>query len=96
MAGFEWDEHKRHLTLAKHQIDFVDAAEIFSGPYVKLVGKSETEQRFIAIGQVQGYFIAVVSTEREDVIRIITARRARENERQAYSRYVAGRSEKDS
>ena len=60
----------------------MDAAEIFSGPYVKLVGKSETEQRFIAIGQVQGYFIAVVFTEREDVIRIITARRARENERQ--------------
>lgn len=96
MAGFEWDENKRHLTLAKHQIDFVDAAEIFSRPYVKLVGKSETEQRFIAIGQVQGYFIAVVFTEREDVIRIITARRARENERQAYNRYVAGRSEKHS
>lgn len=96
MAGFEWDENKRHLTLAKHKIDFVDAAEVFSGPYLKLIGKSEIEQRFIAVGHVKGNFIAVVFTERGEVIRIITARRARENEREAYTRYVAGRSEETS
>ncbi|WP_306044407.1 BrnT family toxin [Nioella sp. MMSF_3534] len=88
---FEWDENKRQLTLQKHGIDFIDAAEILEGEYLSLPARSEIEQRQIAIGYLNGIPIAVVFTIREDAIRIITARRARRNEREAYDAHVARR-----
>ncbi|WP_299908063.1 BrnT family toxin [uncultured Paracoccus sp.] len=92
---FEWDEVKRHMTLEKHGIDFIDAIEIFDLPFLRVTARSETEQREIAIGFVQNMIIAVVFTGRGDVTRIITARRARRNEREAYEAYVAGRTSPD-
>ena len=91
---FEWDDHKRELALAKHGIDFIDAAEIFVGQHLCVSARSEVEQREIAIGYLNGIPIAVVFTIREDVIRIITARRARRNEREAYDAHVARRDAK--
>jgi uncharacterized DUF497 family protein len=92
---FEWDEGKRLATLEKHGIDFIDAAEIFAHPYLRLPGKSDVEQRDIAIGLLGGVYIAVVFTVRDNVIRIITARRARRNEREGYQTHVAGRDPAD-
>jgi uncharacterized DUF497 family protein len=87
----EWDENKRSLCMLKHGIDFVDASEIFATPYLELLGRSELEQRRIAIGILGGVAIAVVFTLRTDVIRIITARKARKNERNQYDAHVSGR-----
>ncbi|MGR3316668.1 BrnT family toxin [Roseovarius indicus] len=88
---FEWDEDKRKLTLEKHGLDFLDAAEVFAEDHLVLRARSEIEQRLIAIGPINGMFIAVVFTMRGDTIRIITARRARRNEREAYDAHVARR-----
>jgi uncharacterized DUF497 family protein len=88
---FEWDEDKRHNTLRKHGIDFIDAAEIFAGEHLCVSARSEIEQRQIAVGYLNGIPIAVVFTIRDDAIRIITARRARRNEREAYDAHVARR-----
>ena len=88
---FEWDETKRLATLDKHGIDFIDAAEVFAHPHLRLPGKSDAERRDIAIGLLGGVHIAVVFTVRHDVIRIITARRARRNERKGYQTHVLGR-----
>ncbi|KZY37245.1 hypothetical protein A3731_33845 [Roseovarius sp. HI0049] len=88
---FEWDEDKRKLTLEKHGLDFVDAAEVFAEDHLVLKGRSEIEQRRIAIGSVNGVAIAVVFTMRDETIRIITARRARRNEREAYDAHVTRR-----
>jgi uncharacterized DUF497 family protein len=88
---FEWDEQKRVVTIEKHGIDFVDAAEIFASGYLSLPAQSEAENREIAVGYVNGVAIAVVFTIRDDAIRIITARRARKNEREAYDTHVARR-----
>ncbi|KRS19293.1 BrnT family toxin [Roseovarius indicus] len=88
---FEWDEDKRKLTLEKHGLDFLDAAEVFAEDHLVLRARSEIEQRRIAIGPINGMFIAVVFTMRGDTIRIITARRARRNEREAYDAHVARR-----
>lgn len=88
---FEWDEHKRLSTLHKHGIDFIDAIEVFAEAHVVLQGKSEVEDRKIAIGRLGGISIAVVFTMRGDTIRIITARRARRNEREHYYAHVTGR-----
>uniref|UniRef100_UPI003B51AB67 BrnT family toxin n=1 Tax=Roseovarius indicus TaxID=540747 RepID=UPI003B51AB67 len=88
---FEWDEDKRNLTLEKHGLDFLDAAEVFADDHLILTARSEIEQRRIAIGPVNGVAIAVVFTMRGEIIRIITARRARRNEREAYDAHVARR-----
>ena len=32
MKYFEWDESKREINFGKHEIDFIDAVEIFNDP----------------------------------------------------------------
>jgi uncharacterized protein len=81
---FEWDEKKRVLVLEKHGVDFDDVAAIFSGLHLISAAKSDFEIREIAIGFVGNKLVAVVFTRRGESLRLITARRARENERRAY------------
>lgn len=81
---FEWDEKKRIATIEKHAIDFMDASEIFSGLHVKITAHSVFEPREIAIGLVDEKLVAAIFTKRGERFRLITARRARENERRAY------------
>ena len=82
---FEWDEAKRLSNIAKHDIDFGRAITIFrSDPYIIPARPSGTEERGIAIGPLTDILIAVIYTQREDVWRIISARRARDNERRRY------------
>jgi uncharacterized protein len=83
---FEWYEPKRQSNLAHHKIDFQDAKEIWQGNVLE-VPSSQTyhsEARFIAYGVVEGRIIAVVFTWRDGVRRLISARRARTNERKIY------------
>jgi hypothetical protein len=90
VRGFEWDSKKRELNLRKHRIDFEDAIEVFDGPI--LVRRSDREEeRWIAIGSLESRLIAVVFTRRADVIRIISARRARKNEENEYRNAKVGR-----
>ena len=92
---FEWDEEKRRLALQKHGLDFLDAIEIFQTAYLLLPGRSDIEIRKIAVGCVNESCIAVVFTMRDDTTRIITARKARRNEREAYGAHVARRDTQD-
>ena len=86
---FEWDEAKRLVCLDKHGIDFCDAVEVFETDYLELPARSEAEERLIAVGLLQDVTVAVVFTCRGGAIRIITARRARKNEREQYDAHVA-------
>ncbi|MFN4154280.1 MAG: BrnT family toxin [Paracoccaceae bacterium] len=88
---FEWDETKRISTIEKHSIDFIDAAEIFLQDHLLVSARSDIEDRKIAVGPLNGVFLAVIHTRRDDVIRIITARRARKDEREQFEAYVARR-----
>ena len=88
---FEWDERKRAATILKHGIDIIEAAEILAGDHILLDGNYPTEQRKLAIGTFENHLIALVFVERGEFIRLITARRARRNERRAYqARFAAG------
>lgn len=80
----EWDEAKRQLVLAKHGLDFLRAGLVFLGPHVVLPARSDGELREIAVGPSEGKMIAVIYTRRGDKVRLITARRARDNECRAY------------
>lgn len=87
---FEWDEAKRRATIEKHGIDFLDAAEILNGPHYVLDGNSQVEIRKIAVGWLDGRHIAVVYTLRGEAIRLITARKARRDERERYQALFPG------
>jgi uncharacterized DUF497 family protein len=90
--GFDWDEHKCKLNRAKHGIDFEDAIEVFYGPVLLRQSDRNNEGRWVAIGYSEDRLIAVVFTRREDMIRIISARRARKNEEREYRNTEMGRS----
>ena len=81
---FEWDEAKRQAVLEKHGIDFVDLGRFFDGDVLYMAAASDVEPREKAVGWSGRAWIAVIFTRRSGRIRLITARRARENERRAY------------
>lgn len=92
-SAFEWDEAKRQANLEEHGIDFEDAATIFARPYLRIRSDRNNEVRFVAIGCIEDVEIAVVYTVRPEACRIISARRARTNERKEYHAAVGGRSQ---
>ena len=81
---FEWDEDKRQKVLEKHGIDFWRVTELFETCHVILPARSDTEQRWTAVGRIQATWVAVIFTQRGEKLRLITARGARKNERRAY------------
>jgi uncharacterized DUF497 family protein len=87
---FEWDERKNQINQNKHRLSFEEAAEIFRYPMYEMVDNRTDygETRYIGIGRNnQMVIITVVYTEREEVIRIISARRATNNEQILYYEY---------
>lgn len=83
---FEWDEQKRTSNLRKHDVDFADVTSMFRGYILEYYDDRYNygEERFIAIGQTDGKMFFVVYTVRDNVIRLISARRANKNERRDY------------
>ena len=85
---FEWDEGKRLSNLEKHGIDFNRARTIWRGDVIDPAAdrRVEDEVRRLALGVVgeDEIVIAVVYTDRGEVRRIISARRATRYERQRY------------
>jgi uncharacterized DUF497 family protein len=86
---FEWDEEKEQINIAKHGIDFTTAARVFNDDNRLEIYDdyhSYDEDRYITIGIIDevAYIVMVVYTEREDVIRLISARKATKQERRRY------------
>jgi len=84
LHGFEWDEAKNESNRAKHDIDFDDAIEIFHSRILLRRSDRNNEERWTALGDTGDRLIVVVFTRRAEVIRIISARRARKNEEREY------------
>ncbi len=85
---FEWDEAKSRSNWDKHGVSFPEAATVFGDPLSVLIPDpvhSEQEERFALLGQSQRQrLLVVVHTEREDAIRLISARLATAKERKDY------------
>lgn len=83
---FEWDDAKRKSNIKKHGIDFVDTPMIFAGYTLTMEDDrfDYGEDRFVTLGILEGRIVAVVHTESEDVIRIISIRKATKYEEEAY------------
>jgi uncharacterized protein len=87
---FEWDENKRLANLSEHGFDFVDVSSVFDSDTITVEDDRYNygEQRFITFGLFQGRVIAVVHTENDDLIRIISVRKASRYEQQIYFEQV--------
>jgi len=83
-VGFEWDPEKEKKNIAKHGIDFDEAAALFDGPRVEKESDQTGEKRWLTTGLLDGKLWTVVYTVRSDSIRIISIRRAGNNERREY------------
>ena len=84
-AAFEWDEGKRRWVLRERGLDFLDAAALFDGRRLLTVPSPRgIEERWLSIGELEGRLIAVVWTWRSEVVRIVTMRKARDEEKKQY------------
>lgn len=90
---FEWDEAKRLANIAKHGIDFERAKELWRGRFLEIPSPQQGhgEERFLAYGEIEdGMVIATVFTWRDGRRRLISARKARDYERDWYNAAEAG------
>ncbi len=82
---FEYDENKSRSNKIKHGIDFIEAQELWQdNKMVEILTPFEDEKRYINIGKIKNKFYSVITTIREDKIRIISARRSRKKEIEIY------------
>ncbi|WP_459935778.1 BrnT family toxin [Desulfonatronum parangueonense] len=89
---FEWDPAKAESNRKKHRVSFETATRVFADPFA-MVEQDRFENgdyRWQTLGIVEGYLLLLVAhTVRDDeegneVIRIISARRAEPKERKRY------------
>lgn len=83
---FEWDTVKEQGNIAKHRVDFRTASRVFLDPFLIEIedDRHDDETRWNVIGMVDGRMLFVTYTERNDRIRIISARGAEPHERRKY------------
>jgi uncharacterized DUF497 family protein len=92
---FEWDIAKDRANQAKHGVDFATAALVFADPHIALSqdrADEGGEQRWHALGLAAGFepLLLVVhvyreSKDGEEIIRIISARKASQRESRGYT-----------
>ena len=85
---FEWDAGKARRHASKHGVSFEEPTTVFEDPLSLTVedpSHSDCEGRFVTIGRsVRGRTLVAVHTDRNDSIRIISARAATPRERESY------------
>ena len=85
---FEWDPKKARLNIKTHGVSFDEASTAFRDPLSQTIEDplhSEYEERFVLIGRsIQGRLLVIVHTDRDERIRIISARLATKRERLRY------------
>ena len=90
---FEWHDAKAEANLQAHGVSFELAKTVFKDPFAieRLDDREDYgEERFVIIGMAEGHVLLFVAyTEREERIRIISARRATQHEQDDYFRQNA-------
>ncbi len=82
---FEFDPLKSKSNKKKHGIDFVEAQMIWDDPdLLEIPARTTDEQRSLVVGKIEAKYWSGVITYRSENIRIISVRRAREEEIEFY------------
>ncbi|MBU2055300.1 MAG: BrnT family toxin [Proteobacteria bacterium] len=86
----EWDPRKAKSNLKKHGVSFEEAATALSDPMAATGADPDhsiTEERYITFGvSEKGRLVVVSHTEKDEAIRIISARKASKGERELYEK----------
>lgn len=83
--SFEFNPKKSDSNKIKHGIDFIEAQELWSDlDLLEVPAKTTDEVRFLVIGKIDERHWAGIITYRNDNIRIISVRRARNEEIELY------------
>ena len=86
--NFEWDPGKARENRRKHRVSFQEAASVFGDPLAITYADpdhSMAEQHFITVGlSSAGQVLIVAHAERNENIRIISARKTTQSERKQY------------
>lgn len=84
---FEWDENKRRTNLQKHHLDFRDAPLVFNDDAFVIEDPHDDygETRYLLQGLLQQQVIIISFAVRNDeIIRIISMRKASKQEQVSY------------
>lgn len=94
MTKFEWHPAKSASNERKHGISFEEAKDVFYDVNARLIADPEhstDEDRFIILGAATGFKLLVVChcyRSNDEIIRIISARKATKNEIKLYREYL--------
>src|SRR5690349_14524063 len=93
---FEWDENKSRKNLDKHGLLFRDALWIFDGRFRWTREAHERgEARFASTAETNGIYYTAIWTYRGTKIRLISMRRARDEEEREHRELYGRRGEAD-
>jgi hypothetical protein len=82
---FEYDPNKSEINKNKHGIDFDEAQELWLDPQrIEIEAKTVGELRKLLIAQLCDEIWSLIFTMRDGKIRLISARKARKNEKEIY------------
>ncbi len=90
---FTWDESKNKINKSKHKVSFEEAKTVFFDDFSRLIYDPEhsiEEDRFILLGMSNVHNILIIVhcfKESENIIRIISARKATMHETEEYWRF---------
>jgi uncharacterized protein len=88
---FEFNPDKSAGNKLKHGIDFEEAQELWNVPGLVASSDRGDEMRFVRIVlDAKGRYWTAAFTVRNQNIRIISVRRSRKNEEEAYEREISG------
>lgn len=84
---FEWDEDKSRNNETKHGIDLNTATQLWKDrTRVEIQTDFPNEARCIVVGKINGKLWTAIFTWRDDIVRIISVRRARKKAAKLYEK----------
>lgn len=86
---YSYDPKKRTANLKKHSYDFKDAPQVIETDHTVTFEDRRfdyDEQRFITLGMLRGDVVVIATAETDEEIRVISMRRAEQNEEDIYYR----------
>ena len=85
MNDFSFDKRKSTANKKKHGIDFVEAQALWlDDGRIEIPARTQDEARFLVVGRIGNVHWSAVITYRGEAIRIISVRRARDEEVELY------------
>lgn len=84
---YTYDPKKRAANLKKHGYDFEDAPQVIESDTAVTFEDRRfeyDEQRFITLGMLRGAVVVIATTETDEEIRVISMRKAEQNEEKIY------------